>query len=259
MTSCKSIRNDQGIFIHIDGIDGAGKSTLLQAARHWAEEQQLKIFDCVAWSRQEKRLPLLEEVGDADVLLTAEPTHAGIGSVIREEIIRAGSPYSARFTAHAFALDRGVQYTRLVLPFLQARPGRWVIQDRGILSSLAYQPLQSQQEKESTLSLSIDELIYMEGNRLAIQSPPDIFIFLDIDPDLAQERLSGRTDKQDNDRYSTNSFQTLLAERYRDPTVCQSLTSQGTTIIRLDGAKTQKELGEEIKKILAQFSEHGTV
>ena len=79
----------------------------------------------VEWSKREKTLPSLEDAGNADVLLTAEPTHAGIGWAIRNEIIRNNTPYDAAYAAQAFALDRGVQYRRLILPFLAARPGRW--------------------------------------------------------------------------------------------------------------------------------------
>ncbi|MCI0479711.1 hypothetical protein L0Y59_04150, partial [Candidatus Uhrbacteria bacterium] len=76
------------MFIHIDGIDGAGKSTLLHAATDWAAAHGMRVFDAAAWSKEHGRIPTLEDVGDADMLHTAEPTHAWIGAAIREEIIR---------------------------------------------------------------------------------------------------------------------------------------------------------------------------
>ena len=98
------------MFLQIDGIDGSGKSTLLNAARAWAEERGLRVIDTVAWSKENGRHPTLEDVGDADVLLTAEPTHAGIGKEIREEIIRTNTPYNARFAAEAFSRSRSAIY-----------------------------------------------------------------------------------------------------------------------------------------------------
>ena len=247
------MRKDQGTFIQVDGIDGAGKSTLLSAACAWAEQRHMRIFDVVAWSKQEKRLPTLQEVGDADLLLTAEPSHAWIGAAIRDEIIRNGTPYHARFAAQAFALDRGVQYRRLVLPFLQSRPNRWVLQDRGLLSSLAYQPLQSQQEvatDPSQQAVTIEWLLELDGNRIALDDPPDIFVFLDVDARLAQERLAGRTAKIDDHRFDAFEFQHALASRYRDPTVSAPLTSRGTQLAIINGAQDKAEVAQAMVRLL---------
>lgn len=251
----RSLRNDQGFFIHIDGIDGAGKSTLLSTVRSWADQKELRVFDVVEWSKREKRLPNLQEIGDADLLLTAEPTHAGIGAVIRDEIIQNNAPYNARFSAQAFALDRGVQYQRLILPFLREKPGRWVVQDRGLLSSLAYQPLQSQQESSSDQTITIDWLLELEGNRIAVNAPPDAFVFIDIDARIAQERLAGRTTKIDNHRFDAFEFQHALAARYRDPDVTNPLVTRGTEVVIVDGTKTKQEMSNAMLAMLKTISE----
>ncbi|MEK7656094.1 MAG: hypothetical protein AAB386_05460 [Patescibacteria group bacterium] len=241
------------MFLQIDGIDGSGKSTLLNAARAWAEERGLRVIDTVAWSKENGRHPTLEDVGDADVLLTAEPTHAGIGKEIREEIIRTNTPYNARFAAEAFSLDREVQYTRLILPFLQARDGRIVIQDRGLLSSLAYQPLQSETDGSES-RVDIPWLLSLEGNRIALSFPPDAFIFLDIDPTIAKERLANRAEKIDNHVYDASAFQIALAERYRMPEVTEPLTSRGTRLIVMDGSETREEIAEKMRQTLTSFT-----
>lgn len=240
------------MFLQIDGIDGSGKSTLLNAARAWAEERGLRVVDTVAWSRENGRHPTLEDVGDADVLLTAEPTHAGIGKEIREEIIRTDTPYDARFAAEAFALDRGVQYTRLILPFLNARSGRIVIQDRGLLSSLAYQPLQSETDGSES-RVDIPWLLTLEGNRIALSFPPDSFIFLDINPAIAKKRLANRAEKVDNHVYDASSFQIALAKRFRSEDVTEPFTSRGTRLLVMDGSKTREALAEEMRQILSSL------
>ncbi|MBU0540677.1 hypothetical protein KKF59_03595 [Patescibacteria group bacterium] len=241
------------MFIQIDGIDGAGKSTLISAAEDWARGKDLKIFDVTEWSRTRGSAPDLNDIGNVDVLLTSEPTHAGIGAVIRNEIIKRETPYSARFAAESFALDRGVQYTRLILPFLANRAKRLVIQDRGLLSSLAYQPLQSEKENIAGAEpVTIDWLLTLEGNKIALSNHPDIFIFLDIDPKIAADRLAGRTEKIDAHVYEHQAFQARLAERFRDPKVCEPLVERGTQIITLDGSKTKEELKTEMLKILNQ-------
>lgn len=250
-----SIRQDQGRLIHIDGIDGSGKSTLLNAATAWANTQGLSTFDVVAWSKREHRLPTLDDVGDADVLFTAEPTHAGIGDVIRNEIIRDGSPYDARFTAQAFALDRGVQYRRLILPFLRSRPGRWVMQDRGLSTSLAYQPLQSERDTvDPDARVTMDWLLTLDGNRITHEDPPDVFVFVDIDPNVALARLANRTEKFDNHLYEKEDFQVALAERYRHPDIHAVLTKRGTQFIIIDGGKTREEVAQDMHTILTQLA-----
>ncbi|MFZ2804201.1 MAG: hypothetical protein WA001_03185 [Patescibacteria group bacterium] len=236
-----------GHFIQIDGIDGAGKSTLLSTAREWVEGRGLKAFNTIEFCKREKRLPTFEEVQDSDVLFTAEPTHAGIGDVIRNEIIQANAPYDTRFTAHAFALDRGVQYRRVVLPFLAAKPNGWVIQDRGLLSSLAYQPHQSAEEN---VPVTVSELLELPGNKIALERVPDVFVFLSLDATIAQQRLAQRTDKQDNDRFSSVDFQTALAARYTLPEVTDAYTSRGTQIRLIDGAKSKDEVAMAMRQLL---------
>ena len=250
-----SIRQDQGRMIHIDGIDGSGKSTLLNAALAWATAQGFSTFDVVEWSKREHRLPTLEDIGDVDVLFTAEPTHAGIGDVIRNEIIRDGSPYDARFTAQAFALDRGVQYRRLILPFLQSRPGRWVIQDRGLSTSLAYQPLQSERDTADPVQhVTLDWLLTHDGNQIAYNAPPDVFVLVDIDPSVALARLANRTEKFDNHLYEKEDFQIALAERYKRPDFHTKLTSQGTEFVIIDGGRTKEEVAEDMRNVLSQLA-----
>lgn len=249
------IRQDKGHLIHIDGIDGSGKSTLLGAAREWATNQGLKTFDVVAWSMQQHRLPRIDEIGEADVLITAEPTHVGIGAVIRDEIVREGAPYDARFAAHAFALDRGVQYRRLILPFLRARSSRWVIQDRGLLTSLAYQPLQSERDTtDPNVRVTTEWLLSLEGNRIAHEDPPDVFVFVDIDPQIALERLANRENKFDNHLYEHADFQIALAERYRHPKVHEPLTTRGTRVQVVNGGQTKEAVAEDMRHLLEELS-----
>jgi thymidylate kinase len=243
----------KGHFIQIDGIDGSGKSTLLGAARAWTEARRLKLFDTVEWTAHKKTLPTLEDIGDADVILTAEPTHAGIGWAIREEIIQKDRAYEAEYAAHAFALDRGVQYRRLILPFLNGREGRWVFQDRGLLSSLAYQPLQYELDKRGA-EVTVDWLLTLPGNKIALERVPDAFVFVDIDPKIALNRLAQRTDKLDGHVFEASDFQIALAERYKLPEVTAPLRDRGTRIVTIQGDNTRENVAAEITKILNELA-----
>lgn len=242
-------RPDHGIYIQIDGIDGAGKSTLFQTAREWFGDRILSIFDVTEFCRTEQRLPTFDEIGDADVLFTAEPTHAWIGQAIRDEIIRTDAPYDSRITAESYALDRAVQLNRIVKPFLQARQGRWVIQDRGLISSIAYQPLQSEQAHESEL-VTIPWLLSINGNAIAYDYSPDHFILLDLDADIARSRLDTRGDKQDNARFETLEFQRALSKRYQSSEVTAPFEAKGTLVHRIDGWMPKEDVAKKMKELL---------
>lgn len=245
-------RIDRGRYIQIDGIDGSGKSTLFRAAREWFEEKSLKIFDVPEWSKEHTSIPSLEEIGDADILFTSEPTHAWIGRAIRDEVIRTDTPYDARFAAEAFALDRALQINRIVKPFLEARPNRWALQDRGLISTLAYQPLQSEREGDVD-KIDIPWLLSLRGNAIALNFAPDHFILLDLDADIARSRLDARNEKQDDARYEQIDFQRALSGRFRQKDVIEPFKSQGTILHTIDGWKSKELVGESMTMILEEI------
>jgi dTMP kinase len=232
---------DQGKLVVMDAIDGAGKSTAIRAVTAWLADRGLMSFDLVAFMQQQHRLPEVEEIGEAGVLLSAEPTHCWIGSAIREEIIKSHPTrvYDGLTAAQAFALDRQVLFSRVVLPFLRAKPGRWVIQDRGLISSLAYQPLQDAR-------ITIEWLLGLEGNRLELSRPPELLLLLRLTPDEAMRRLEGRGEKVDEHVFENLSFQEKLAARYRDPDVLRPYREAGTRIVEIDAAQSPEAVGRSV-------------
>lgn len=239
------IRSDQGTYIQIDGIDGSGKSTLFQSARDWFGNRVMSIFDVTDFCKRELRFPTLEEVGDADVLFTAEPSHAWVGRAIRDEVIRTGTPYDARFAAQAYALDRAIQINRIVKPFLEARPGRWVLQDRGLISSFAYQVLQSQIDRDAD-PITTDWLLTIQGNRIAFDYSPDHFILVDLDADIARSRLDARNEKQDDARFEQIDFQRALSNRYKQKEVTEPFEQKGTIVHRIDGWLPKDDVAKQM-------------
>ena len=246
------MRQDSGFMIHVDGIDGAGKSTLLEAGRAWGTNRGLKTFDAVAFSKEHGRLPQLTDIGDVDILLTAEPTHAGVGKVIRDQIVATGTVSSARTAANAFALDRLILLETTILPFLREKPDRIVFQDRGLFTSLAYQPLQSERFGNGT-RITPEEILALDGNQFALENAPDVFIFLDVDATEAERRLARRTEKCDNAIFEQTQFQIDLSARYRDPNLFRPLANMGTKFITLDGGKSREDVANEMHKLLDQL------
>ncbi len=227
-----------GKLVVIDAIDGAGKSTAIGAMVEWLKSQGKKPFDLIEFQKTHHRLPELEELGDANLLLSAEPTYSWVGAAIREELIKEhpDRTYDGKTTALAFALDRHILFSSLILPFLQRKPDAWVIQDRGAISSLAYQPLQDP-------NVTLDWLLTLDGNKLELSRPPDILLLLRLAPEEAMKRLDGRTEKLDGHIYEQATFQERLAARYRDPAVLAPYKNAGTPVVEVDASKTREEVG----------------
>ncbi len=237
-----------GKLVHIEGIDGSGKSTVMDACRSWAEERGARFVDAVEFMKRERRLPRLEDVGDATGLLTAEPTFAWIGSAIREEIIAKhddGRVYTGAETADAFALDRLVLFRRLIIPFLTDHPERIVFQDRGLASSLAYQPLQDP-------SLTTANLLARPGNAQTLAFPPTLLILIRTEAAAALARVAGRTDKRDNDIFDDANFQSRLAIRFLSDDVLGPFKQAGTIIGEIDGNAPQDVVAAAVKRLLTQ-------
>ncbi|NOZ85414.1 MAG: dTMP kinase [Deltaproteobacteria bacterium] len=149
----------RGLFITFEGIDGAGTTT--QAA-------------------------LLHETLEATFdkcLLTREPSDGPVGMLIRQILsgrllgsVAKGdaTPFDRRSLALLFAADRIDHLASEVLPAI--RQGIQVVSDRYLLSSLAYQSLDS------------DETWVLEINKNAPR--PDITILLEVQVDEALGRLA---------------------------------------------------------------------
>ncbi len=227
------------MFVIIDGIDGSGKSTIIQA---WSEQLQNQGKEIVSlkdyWNTNNEH-PTLAEVEHADVIISAEPTTVWVGAGIRKEIISNSTDYSALSTANAYSLDRLMLYKRLLIPLLEK--GKTIIQDRGVTTSLCYQPIQ-----DSSLSRSI--IKELEGNRLALEHSPDHLVIADLSPEVAMQRLGSRHDKNDNAQFEQKSFleearKTFLEEEYQN-----IFTERGTKIHTLNtGASIDIMKQEAIK------------
>lgn len=147
----------RGRFIVVEGLDGAGTTT--QAER-------------LAAALRDRRGLAVE--------LTKEPTNGPVGAVLRQAI-------EGRLTldpvalALAFAADRADHLFNPVNGIVAALDaGRWVISDRYVLSSLAY-------NRGGTVTR--DWLAALNRHALA----PDLTLFVDVDPELCLRRIGGRS------------------------------------------------------------------
>ena len=245
----KNTQSD-GFHIMIEGIDGSGKSTALQACYDWAQEKDIQIFNVLDYCQKEKKLPQPSDFYQYNGLFVNEPTFCWTGSAIRDEIITKHTEkyrqYSGWEASEAFALDRLILFKRIIIPFLKNQHQHIIFQDRGLLSTLAYQTLQDPH-------LSIDKLLNLSGNQTTLDWAPNIIFILNTPAKIALERLNKRTEKQDNAIFEKEAFLTKLAQQYLNPKIIEPFKKVNTKIIIINGTQSIPDVQNDIKNHLNQL------
>jgi dTMP kinase len=145
----------RGRLITVEGIDGAGKTTLIRA--------------------------LAEALREQAVVVLREPGGVELSERIRALVKDPGLEVHPRAEALLYAAARAQLVAERLEPLLAA--GRWVLLDRFVDSSLAYQGAGRGLGVEAIRSL----------NELATGGlRPDRTLLLRIDPAVGRERIGGR-------------------------------------------------------------------
>ena len=148
----------RGVFVAFEGGEGTGKST---QARMLAERLRERRTDCV---------------------LTREPGGTDGAEAIRKLLLDPpGEGWDAPAEALLFAAARADHVAKLIRPALEA--GKWVVCDRFVDSSRAYQGGAGQLGDAAILAL---HEIGSGGFR------PDVTVLIDVEPALIAERLAAR-------------------------------------------------------------------
>lgn len=149
------------MFVVLEGIDGCGKTTQADRAERWLTSLR----------------------GRDRVLRTHEPGGWDGGGAVREMLLGGGfkNPWSEWFL---FMLDRCEHAARVIEPALAS--GKIVLSDRYDPSTIVYQLL-------SVEGIDPAAAEHLMNTSSAIGLPrPDVVFLLDIDVDLAWERLRAR-------------------------------------------------------------------
>ena len=232
-------------FVMVDGLDGSGKGAIVDGLQGWAESKGMKILDLRSYCREKNTFPEADEIASHDAIISAEPTFCYVGKAIREELIRATSrQYPAMSIAHAFALDREMLYKRVIMPAIKG--GKYVFQERGIASSLVYQPVQEH--------IQLSELMRLSGNKTALQFAPSLFIIAMVKPETAIRRLGARP-KKDNSIFDNLEFQRNIDSRFRSDWLRQLFEQHGSKVAYLDTdePKTVEETQNNAVKLIEEF------
>ncbi|MBW2985619.1 hypothetical protein KY313_03110 [Candidatus Woesearchaeota archaeon] len=233
----------KGNFIIIDGLDGIGKGVIISTLKEY--EKNNKIFDLNNFWKLNKIHPDYRLLKPFKVIISSEPTYTEKGLNIRHNIIKNKSNYSALQTAKAYSEDRYELYNKIIIPAL--RDGKTIIQDRSVCSSLVYQTTQSEDR------LSMEDILKLKGNQLALNNSPNLLIIPTIkNPEELITRLSKRK-KKDNCIFENINFQLKLKPVYESKELKQLFQKQGTKVIYLDAGISIKETENQAIKIYKDF------
>ena len=154
----------KGIFISLEGPEGAGKTSVLEAL-----------------------IPRLEELG-CQLLTTREPGGVGISEKIREVILDTQhTEMDAKTELLLYIASRRQHLTEKVLPALEQ--GIWVLQDRFIDSSVAYQGFGR--------GLAVEDVEWL--NQFATDGlKPDLTLYFDIDVEEGLNRIARNKEREVN-------------------------------------------------------------
>jgi dTMP kinase len=165
-------------FIVLEGGDATGKSTQLER--------------------------LAARIGERgiEVVTTFEPGATALGKRLRALLLDESDPVDPIAEALMMAADRAEHVAEVIRPAL-AR-GAWIVSDRFVPSSLAYQGVGR--------GLGVHEVEQL--NELATGGiQPDLVIVLDLPPEAARERLGPQRDRLEGE---DDAFALAVHEAYRD-------------------------------------------
>lgn len=199
-------------FIVIEGIDGSGKGT------------QAKLL--------KERLTDLGK----DVFLTSEPTKGPTGKLIREHL---RDPFlDDEALALLFASDRIEHLEKEIRPNLES--GKFVISDRYVYSSIAYQGQKVDMEWVGDVNKYSDR--------------PDLAILLDIDPRITERRMDDRGDDMEyfeEDRGFQEDVRKAFQRLSRGQNQPESLKTKWLVVdASLDKSEVQDRIWDAVTELL---------
>ena len=201
----------KGRYIAFEGVDGAGKSTVAEAVAERLRADGLQV------------------------VAVREPGATSVGEAIREILLHSHDDLVPWAEALLCAAARAQLAEQTLRPLLEA--GAWVLSDRSVYSSLAYQG------GARELGGDIDRTINAAG---LAGVWPDLVILLDVEPQTGLAR------EEDTDRIGAEgvALQQRVAATYRE------LAGSDPRVVLVDGSvDVEAVVAASLQKIRERFDE----
>lgn len=205
------------MFIAFEGGEGSGKTSAIAEA-----------------------LETIENITGRKVVRTREPGGTPNAEQIRSILISEGADHDNICNTLLFAAARRDHVERLIRPRLAA--GDWVITDRYVLSTLAYQGAEGV-DKDFIQRLHIDTT---DGLL------PDHTIILDVDPRIGLGRSTARLAGEGSNESRFEGYDLAFHDRMRGIMLEYDLSAK--TII--DASRSQAEVIADVKKTVENLVNH---
>ncbi|MDW8084242.1 MAG: dTMP kinase [Candidatus Caldarchaeum sp.] len=190
------------LYIAVEGIDGAGKTTQAKLLAAYLRRKGIRT------------------------VLVHEPSSGDVGRIIRKGL-RKKVRISEEALALLFAADRLILREKIIEP---ARiKGFFIVSDRSVVSSLAYQPVATKKREW-----------VVEINKYAAE--PEVVVFIDISPVRALKRL-----RKNSQRYERVSFLAKVRREYL------RVLRKFKNVVVVDGEKPVDEVAREIVEKISKF------
>jgi len=199
-------------FAVFEGLDGSGTSTQLALL-----EQKLTSRGC----------------NGPAFMATFEPTDRAIGKLIRS-VLKKELILRPDTLARLFAADRGEHLYAVGGIIERCQRGELVICDRYTLSSLVYQGIECGTE----LPRSLNETF----------PAPELLLFFDIDPGIAQRRMAGRPSLE---IFEHIEFQEKVRRQYH--ALFNEYREAGVRLEIVDASQSEEKVAEDVWSEIAKM------
>jgi len=164
---------------------------------------------------------------------TFEPTNGQIGKIIRAAL-KKEVPLASQTLAMLFAADRNEHIYGQNGILEHVNRGELVISDRYVMSSLVYQGIECGDELPASLNSRFPA--------------PETLIFLDIEPEIALERMKNRASLE---IYEYREFQVKVREKYKS--LLGMYAQAGVRVETVDASKPAQEVADRVWSIVSQM------
>ena len=216
-------RLSRGLFITFEGGDGVGKTTQAALLEEWLTAR------------------------GRTVVRTREPGGTEVGVLIRDIVLHHRGEVAPRAEALLYAADRAHHVETVVRPALDR--GDAVIQDRYLDSSIAYQGGGRVLGRDEVRELSL----WATGGLL-----PDLTVLLDLDHDVARDRLDADDKPFDRLESEQSGFHASVRREF-----LALAAAEPERFLVLDASRSPADLATDIQgrvqALLAADAPTGTV